>query len=128
MPISIAALAANRRTVNIDFDGDTLKVVYRPSAINAAQEHRELEDKAVGKYVLSIIHTLTETIVSWDLLGDDGQPLPLTEDALKPLGIDILSKISSAIIADALPNRTTQPNSNGSSPRTDASAPAPSGI
>jgi hypothetical protein len=127
VPISISALAANRRTVNIDFSGETLRVTYKPSAINASQEERELADKETGHHVLSIIRTLTETIVSWDLLGEDGQPLPLTEDALKPLGIDILSQISRAIVRDALPNRTTQPSSNGTSQQTASSAPSPSG-
>ncbi len=127
MPISISALTANRRTVNIDFSGETLKVTYRPSAINAAQEERELADRETGHHVMSIIRTLIENIVSWDLLGEDGQPLPLTEDALKPLGIDVLQTISNSIVRDALPNRTTQPSSNGSSPQTVASAPSPSG-
>lgn len=127
MPISISALTANRRTVSIDFGGETLKVTYRPSAINAVQEARELEDKEKGQHVLSMVRTMIETIESWDLLGDDGKPLALTEDNLKPLGIDILSQISRAIVTDALPNRTTPPNSNnGSSPR-DASANARTG-
>lgn len=127
MPISISALTANRRTLDIDFSGETLRVTYRPAAINAAQEARELEDKADGKHVLSVIRTITETVVSWDLMGDDGQPLPLTEDALMPLGIDILSTITTALVRDALPNRTTAPSSNGTSHQTAVSAPSPSG-
>lgn len=116
MPISITALAANRKTLKIDFDGETLTLTYRPSAINAAQEDREITDKSSGHHVLSIIRSLVETIERWDLVDEAGQTLPISEESLRPLGIDVLNRISTEIIRDSLPNRTTpSTSSNGSS-------------
>ena len=117
MPVRVSALITDRKTTGIDFDGETLSVTYRPSAINAAQEERELADKATGHVVLAVNKSLAEMIVSWDLQDDEGNPLPVDEETLRPLGIDVVQRIYNGIIRDALPNRTPPgPSSNGSSP------------
>lgn len=117
MPISLSALTADRRTVTIPFGDDVLTVVYRPSAINAIQEARELEDREKGQVLRSQARSLAEVIASWDVVDEEGQPLPVSEDVLAALGIDVASKINRAILDDLLPNRQTPTSSpNGSTP------------
>lgn len=127
MPISIAALTANRRTIKVAFGDDFLSVIYKPSAINARQEARENEERAEGKHILSAARSLAEIIHGWDLVDDAGKPVPPSEDVLSSLGLDVLQTLTREIIADALPNRTTASNSNGTSPQTGSSAPSRTG-
>ena len=81
MPISIAALTANRRTIKVSFGDDFLSVIYKPSAINARQEARENEERAEGKHILSAARSLAEIIHGWDLVDDAGKPVPPSEEA-----------------------------------------------
>lgn len=104
MPIRLSTLTADRRPLRVPFGDDALTLTYKPSTINAVQETRELEDKAAGKHVLSQVRTLAEAVISWDLQDDDGNPLPITEEVMKGLGLDVILKINRAIIADLLPN------------------------
>lgn len=127
MPISIAALTANRRTIKVTFGDDVLSVIYKPSAINAKQEARENEERADGKHILSAARSLAEIIHAWDLVDDAGKPVPPSEDVLSSLGLDVLQTITREIITDALPNRTTASSSNGTSPQTGSSAPSRTG-
>lgn len=127
MPISISALAANRRTVKVDFSGETLTINYRPSSINAVQEARELDERAAGKHVMSMATSLAEIVESWDLVDDAGKPVPVSVELLSTFGLDVLQKMTREIITDLLPNRTTAPSSNGTSLQTADSAHSLSG-
>lgn len=116
MPIRVSALTADRRTVKVSFGDDALTLTYRPSAVNAVQEARELEDREKGQHLMAQARSLAEIVVSWDLQDDDGQPLPVSADVLAPLGLDFTSKVTRAILDDLLPNRTPPAtSSNGSS-------------
>lgn len=125
MPIRLSALTADRRHITIPFGDDTMALSYRPSAVNAVQEARELEERAAGRHLMAQARSLAEIIISWDVLDDDGQALPVSAEVVAQLGLDVVSKITRAILGDLLPNQTTVAESrNGSSA---ASAPLPSG-
>lgn len=116
VPIRVSALTADRRPVAIPIGGDTLNLTYKPSAINAVQEARELEEREKGRHLLAQARSLSEIILSWDLLDDEGQALPVSSDVIATFGIDIVSKLTRAILDDLLPNRTPPAtSSNGSS-------------
>lgn len=115
MPIRLSSLSTDRRTLKVPFGDDTLTLTYKPSAINAVQEAREIADKAAGKVVLSQARSLVESLLSWDLLDDDGEPLPLNEEIMGGLGLDVTNKLYSALIDDLLPNRRTGSTSPSSS-------------
>lgn len=123
MPISLSALTADRRTVKVPFGDDTLTLVYKPSAVNVVQEARELEDRAKGLHLLSQARSLAEIVISWDVQDDAGQVLPVSEDVLGAMGLDVTSKLTRAILDDLLPNRTTAPDSRNGSQATAASEP-----
>lgn len=127
MPISLSALTADRRTVKVPFGDDTLTLTYKPSAVNAKQEARELEEREKGQHLLAQAKSLAEIVESWDVTDDKGKPLPVSEEVLAGLGLDVTSKLTRAILDDLLPNRT-QPavSRNGSSQAADL-VPAPSG-
>lgn len=127
MPISIASLTADRRTIKVPFGDEHLTLVYKPSAVNAKQEARELDERAKGQHILSQARSLAEIILSWDVLDDSGKPLPVNEETLAMLGLEVTAKLTQAILADLLPNQKTPPSSNGTSQPAASSGNARSG-
>lgn len=127
MPVRLSALTADRRTIKVPFGDDTLTLTYRPSAINAVQEARELEDREKGLHLLSQARSLAEIISSWDLQDDDGQPVPVEPEVLGQLGLDVTSALTRAILDDLLPNRTTAPASRNGSAAPGSAVALPSG-
>lgn len=127
MPLKLSALTADRKTVVVKFDTGSLTLTYRPSAFNALQEARELEDKEKGAHLLSQARSLCELITDWDLTDDAGKPVPVSEDVMASLGLDVTNALMNALLDELLPNRKKAPDSpNGSSPEA-SSAPARSG-
>jgi hypothetical protein len=43
-------------------------------------------------------------IVDWDVLGDDGSPVPITSENLSQLSISVINSIYSAMMAAVRPN------------------------
>lgn len=115
MPIRLSALTADRRTLSVSFGDDSLTLTYRPSGVNAAQEARELEERAKGEHLKAQAKSLAEIITSWDVLGEDGKSVAPTAEVIGGLGLEVTTRLMRAILADLLPNLTTGGNSpNGS--------------
>lgn len=127
MPIQLAALTADRRTIKVPFGDDTLTLTYRPSAVNARQEARELEDREKGHHILAQARSLAEIVDSWDVVDEKGKATPPTEEVIAGLGLDVIAKLTRAIIEDLLPNRTQASTSRNGSSAMASSAPVPSG-
>jgi uncharacterized protein YccT (UPF0319 family) len=127
VPVRLSALTADRRTIKVSFGDDTLTLTYKPSAINAVQEARELEDREKGHHLMSQARSLAEIIASWDLQDDDGQPVPVEAEVLGQLGLDVTSALTRAILDDLLPNRTTAPASRNGSAAPGSAVALPSG-
>lgn len=116
MPIRASALTADRRSLKVAFGDDALSLTYKPSAVNAVQEARELEEREKGQHLMAQARSLAEIITGWDLVDDDGAPLPVSAEIIAPLGLDFTAKVTRAILDDLLPNRQTATVSrNGSS-------------
>ena len=127
MPIALSALTRDRRTITVQFDSESLTLTYRPSSVNAVQEARELEERAEGKHLLAQARSLAEIVQSWDVVDEQGQEVAPTEDVIATLGLDVIARLTRAILDDLLPNRTTAAVSrNGSAPAA-SSAPVLSG-
>jgi hypothetical protein len=127
MGIRIGHLVNNTRRCEIPLgEAGVLNVTYRPSAFNAAQEQVERDLRDQGAVLRSMAESLVAAVISWDLLDDDGEPVPLThevevevegedgevcvETRVEPhpvvmsLGFDNLVAISNGILEDLLPN------------------------
>lgn len=126
MPIRVSALTADRRTLKVAFGDDALSITYKPSAVNAVQEARELEEREKGQHLMAQARSLAEIVTSWDLQDDDGKPLPVTADVIAPIGLDFTAKLTRAILDDLLPNRQTAADSRNGS-QAASSAPARTG-
>ncbi len=115
MPIRLFDLQNDRRTVEIPMAGGVLHVTYRPNAINHRLAAAETTLRAEGDLYRLLSTSLLAAVVDWDLLGEDDQPLPVTQDVLDDLGVGVLQIINHAIARDLLPNLLTAVTSDAGS-------------
>jgi hypothetical protein len=104
---NIKAIAKRTRTVPVDLgDGDTLNVVYRPSAYTPEFEMKtqaaiDAKDRdALGKMLVDIV-------IEWDLYEDEAQKVkvPITVERLRTLPMIILAPVMESVGGDLSPNR-----------------------
>jgi hypothetical protein len=110
MPISLATVNARRATVKISIENETLNVTYNRSVItpDLQAKIKDWGETDVGSLVLFT----KAAVVEWDLLGEDGKPLPLDEKTLGAVPTDIHILIHRAIYTDIDPNADS-PESTG---------------
>lgn len=81
------------RTIPVDVLGHTVTVTYRLSERTVER----VENIDLTESVASLFLRLIE---SWDLLGENGKPLPISEKALAQVPIPVLHAIHRGIIGD----------------------------
>ena len=96
MPISLAELQNNTRTLTVDYDGQKVTVVYRPALLTTAGSD--------GFAKLNIVGQMEQLLVSWDVMGDDDKPAPVTGELLGMLPARFLAHIADAVAGDMRPN------------------------
>lgn len=104
MPISIAALRIERRTIEIQFnEKESLKLTYDPNKVNAEREQQEVDQRSQGLSIAALATSLAGVITAWDVTGDDGKALPPSYDVLSGLGLPVLMRLNREINADFFP-------------------------
>lgn len=104
MALTIGHLQRNTRNLTFEFLGETVNVTYRPGALTPALSV-EIADAATQ---LPIVTALERLLVSWDVLGEDGQtPLPITHAVLVSLPSEFLSTVFSAVMGDTTVGKAT---------------------
>lgn len=111
--VRLSELARNRRTVEVPVgDGDdVVKITYRPGGITPQTEerlHKAIDEQRGGAALVALF---ADCLIEWDIVDDDGQPLPVTEETLRHLPTVFLAQMAQAITEDMRPN----PRSAGSS-------------
>jgi hypothetical protein len=103
MALNIAEVLGNLRTVNVTWQEQNFAVTYRPGVMTPrnSSEIAERVDKGEAKNV--IVETLSSTLVSWEIVGETGEMLPITQENLEKLPGGMLLGISEAIAEDMLP-------------------------
>ena len=152
MPIRLADILKDTKTVTFTYEEDEVTVEYRHNALtpvmrialaaggNYIRSKRQAATPAKGKgkkgeqpaqadgdswwqdalaEMQEYLGTVASLIVNWDVLGDDGQPLPVTPALLEQLPLSFINAVVSAMLMDGLPNPRTGENSPGISPPTD---------
>lgn len=96
MPIGLAELQSNTRTLSVDYDGETVTIVYRPGVLTPATSDE------FGKQ--ATVEQLETMLVSWDVLDEKGKALPVSRELLDALPARFLAHLSGAILGDMRPN------------------------
>ena len=156
MPIRLADILKDTKTVTFSYEGEEVTVEYRhnaltpvlrialaagPTYFRARREPLEpAEPKGKGKKKptpaqaaaerdrwwqdalaesLGYLDVLAKLLVSWDVLGDDGQPLPVSTQMLEQFPLSFINAIVGAILTDGLPNPQSGEDLPDTSPPTD---------
>lgn len=64
-------------------------------------------DKPKAKTKDGLVIELLELLTEWDVEGEDGKPLPITEETLGRIDYKVLREIDTAIYRYTFPNLTT---------------------
>jgi len=96
MPLTLAHLKRNTRTLVLEYAGEQVNVTYKPGAMTPALS-LEMADPATN---LPVVTVLEQTLVSWDVVDDDMLPLPVTHDTLIMLPSDFLGAVFGALMED----------------------------
>lgn len=91
-----------RRTVSVTYDGETIEVTFKPAVVNADWQERiqGLEKNDQTGY----LKLLAEVLVAWDVLDDEGQPLPPTAELMRQFPTDLLYEVAWTIFESLAPN------------------------
>lgn len=115
MPVSLIRLyRAKIGSVSIPWGEDTVTVTYKPLAMTPA-----MVDALIAKNITDrgFLEAFALGIVDgWDILGEDGQPCPITAEFLRELPGEFLKAIYDAIMDDrAAPGDDEKKGSGGGS-------------
>lgn len=103
MPLNLANLANNTRTVEVDYFGEKFSVTYKPSMITPGTE-AELQGASDEERTTVLIEQLCARMTAWDLM-DGNEPTPITPERLRSIPSPVLLHIMDAMQEDMRPNR-----------------------
>lgn len=113
MPIELSDLLNNERWVEVEIEGDILKVAYRPGATGIsrqaeiAKQMRQFgkqEDADEEEIVKHSNKVFCEIVCDWDFT-EDGETLPVTPEIVGRLPTRYINLITDAIAQDIIGNQ-----------------------
>lgn len=105
MPISKSHLKKNQRTLDVEYFGDIVRVVYKPSEITPTTI-AEISDATEEGDQYATPRILARALIQWDLAETEDDPTvltPITFDELKHLDSGFLGAIINQVTADMFP-------------------------
>lgn len=111
---SLAKLTAQRVTIQVPIDDETVSVTYRPRAYSEELEEalRAAQDDERGAAMVR--EAFAAIVESWDLRWDeaDPEPIPVTREGLRAVPSEVLG----ALLAKIGDDRAPDPKAKRSSP------------
>lgn len=117
MPIRLSDVMKESRKVEFEFSGETVTVEVRQNAITPQfsemllrftdldstddrQEAFRVETALTG----DLVEALAWLLLSWDVMGDNGKPVPITKAGLRRLPNSFLYAVLSSVLGINRPN------------------------
>lgn len=100
MAIKISDLMQDERTCEMVFDGETAKITYRPSGYTPTTEDALQKGLETQRPSVGVASLLSELLLEWEVMDDDGQALPINLETLQRLPAGFLYSVMNAIIED----------------------------
>lgn len=94
-----------RRTVTVPYDDAEVKVVFKPAVINQEWLDRVTAIPDDGEGSDTQVSLLAMALVSWDVLDDNDEPMPPSEELLRHIPIDLRNAIMQAIMEALAPKK-----------------------
>jgi hypothetical protein len=123
--MKVSALREERK-IKVRVLDEHVNVTYNPFKLTVDLEER-MRDQAGGIESMAAPLFLVEVVQDWDLMEDDGTPVPLSVDRLKEVPVKLLVILMQGMVADALPSRAEGLASKDGSPQAETSEKRPSG-
>lgn len=127
MSIRVKDLLNDERTLVVDTKAGKLTIAYQPSLYTADLEDRVMSQLELRRPHGSLAESLVTLLKDWDVLGEDGETLPIDLETLRGLPGELLTLIQTEINADMNPKPDERKNSGAGSRRAAKSANARSG-
>jgi len=90
--VRLSEITSGLRTIKVPFGSLTISVTYRMSERTPAKVNEE--------FSLVVIDNLVRWVDSWDIVDDDDQPVPITEEGLSQVPYPVLKAIFHHVAQD----------------------------
>ena len=125
MGVRVGSLAKQEEDAQIrvgENDEDVVNIRYRPGALTLGALDRMGEAASSRVFDAGAFEELLKPIlVSWDLLDDEGNPLPITREGLHQLPMEFLGELISTLASGAKVDAEEGKASSGTSEVTERS-------
>lgn len=121
MAITLTALLDNMAELPLKVGDDDLLVKYRPGKMTQALRSKlqrgpvafleEGDDKSVEAAWQAYYNAIAGLLVSWDVLDDDGKPLPINAETLADLPMGFIESLIGEVAKDSRVNPQTKATS-----------------
>ena len=113
MPLNVAQLVAKRVPLTFTYDGQEVHLEFRPlSEVVQGQLRKTITDPPDET---ALRHFLAAVLVSWDVIGEDGNPYPVDAESLIPFPYDFLMAATMAVQEAIRPNLESAATSGATS-------------
>jgi len=92
-----------KRQVEVAYEGEQLTVQFAPRSVNGRWLKRLQELQTTDH--MGFLSLLRETLVAWDIVDDEGQPLEPTDELLQQLPLDLVQAILEKIMEAMTPKK-----------------------
>lgn len=115
MAIRIGDLQKDKSSVTIKYLGEEAVVSYVPSRYSPVVEQTLHESIKNGVAGVGLAALIVNIVTAWDVIGEDGNPVPLKSEDVMKLPILFLSAVVNQITADMNVDKEELKNSEGGS-------------
>ena len=95
MPINLTAVMANTKTIQFEYEGQTMPLTYKPATLTA----KFLSDLQDGQTANALSEGFCELVTDWDLRNGT-KKLDITPENVASLPIQMLRQMIQGIVAD----------------------------
>lgn len=122
MPYTPSQVREITATTVIEYEGSEVAVTYRKRLVRTAALN--IFEASTAQQPGRVREALEDIVVEWDVLDEDGEKLPATQDVTRKLDFDFLIAIFNGIVAHALPGEAGAAASQNGSSAAASSVPA----
>lgn len=102
MPVSLSDLRNDSRNIRIFFSGSDLNVEVFPHRLtNDVLD--QFRDASEDRDYDGMARAFNQVVVSWDLLGEDGEPMPIDGNTFRVISTSIINHIWTEIAEAVTP-------------------------
>lgn len=116
MGVKFRDLTKATKKATVTYQEETVTFTYKPSAItpqmqlvairmqSMTDERGETAPSEMAALMNNFVEVIVNLIASWDVLGDNGEPLPVNREWVSQMPLSFLSALFGAAVEDMRPN------------------------